>query len=306
MSDEPSEGHPGAAEPGADPAWPGPVAATEKAPPPRPEPRPAPPPAVVPGGRVANPVALASLAVGVVALVGGILPPTAPFGAALGILAVALGGTGIYKARQGGATGRGVAIIGLIAGLFGLAAACFWLALSTAVRGTAGPAPDLAQEAREEIGRIGPTVPIDALGIGTCFQDPVGGAEVNEVPVVACSQPHANEVYAILVVDGAPGAPYPLVQQLRAVADGECQAEPFDAYIGEHYLISSLDSVAYYPSQARWAAGDRRIVCVVSDPVGQVTASLRGTGEVLPPQGPLQPPPRPTVTPLPLPPPPTG
>ncbi|MGH8929809.1 MAG: septum formation family protein [Egibacteraceae bacterium] len=248
---------------------------------------------------------MASIVVGVVALIAGILPLTAPFGAALAVLALSLSLIGLYKAR-GGAKGKGAAITGFIIGLVSLSAACLWFAIAITTLWRVEPVPDLAREARAEIDRTGPTTAIDALQIGGCFQDPVGGAEVDAVPIVACAQPHDNEVYAILIVQEGPGAPYPGPLQMRATADGECQADPFEAYIGQSYLLSSLEAVAYYPSQARWAAGDREILCVVSDPVGQVSGSLRGTGEPVIQPRPIRPVPRPSVTPLPLPPPPPG
>ncbi len=315
MSDEPSGGEPETPrEPLPPPPPPRPTVSSEAGPepaearssvaaPPKPS---APRPVVVPGGRIANPAAVASIVVGVVALIAGILPLTAPFGAALGVGALSLSLIGLYKASRGGARGKGAAITGFVIGLAGLSAACLWFAIAITTLWRVEPAPDLARAARAELDRTGPTTAIDTLQIGDCFQDPLGGAEVDAVPIAACSQPHDNEVYAILIVQEGPNAPYPGPLQMRATADGECQADPFEAYIGQHYLLTDLEAVAYYPSQARWAAGDREILCVVSDPVGQVSGSLRGTGQPVIQPRPIRPVPRPSVTPLPLPPPAPG
>jgi hypothetical protein len=275
--------------------------------PPRPEPTPprqAPPPTTVPGARVANPTAVASLVIGFIAILTGVFPFTAPVGFALGVLALVLGGIGMAKSREASVSGRGLAITGVVTGLIGLIAACIWVAVYFV-----GPRVDrgnLEQVIRREvqgIPRLGPTRPINALEIGDCFNT-LPSSIVDEVFVVPCAQLHEREVYAILESPAGPDVPYPGLNAMRMAALGQCRADPFSDYTGSAYsLLSPLEVFAFYPTQNSWAAGDRSVICTLSGPAERTTGSLRGIAERVGPPPSPRPSPPPTLVPRPLPPP---
>ncbi len=282
--------------------------AIEPSPPEPTPPRPvAPSPVVVPGARAANPVAAAALVIGILALITGLFPFTALWGFALGVLALVLGGIAISKSRRGGVTGRGLAISGVIIGLLGLIAACVWIAIYLAqpdpVVADAQSVQEAAVEQQASV-PVGTPRPVNGLAIGECFNS-LQAAVVDQVSVIPCAQPHRSEVYAILDSPEGPGAPYPGTTVMRQAADGQCRADPYTDYIGGLDLFSRPQASAFHPNQERWAAGDRVIICTVSDPGapgGLTTGSLRGSAERIGLPTSPQPSPPPTLVPRPLPP----
>ncbi|MGH8933814.1 MAG: septum formation family protein [Egibacteraceae bacterium] len=145
--------------------------------------------------------------------------------------------------------------------------------------GSEPPTPELVDEIRSELER---SRSISDLSIGDCYNAPPGEV-TTYVSVVGCNEPHQQEVIALLMIQEDETAPYPGIDQLRATVDGECQADPFEAYVGRHYLLSPLEVIAFYPSGPRWRDGDRKIICAVSDPTGPTSGSVRGTGRIGPP-----------------------
>ena len=59
-------------------------------------------------------------------------------------------------------------------------------------------------------------------------------------------------------------------------ADDLCQAG-YATFVGVAFADSSLDYDDFLPSKASWAQGDRAVTCVISDPDGQTTGTLRGS-----------------------------
>ncbi|MGH8907808.1 MAG: septum formation family protein, partial [Egibacteraceae bacterium] len=232
---------------------------------------------------------MAALTVGVVALIAGVVLFTAPFGVALALIALALGGVGVARARRPNTAGTRAAVGGLLTGLAGLTAGGLWLAVNTAPTPspTQGTSAESIREAAEEAARLQESVPpgvprpVNGLAIGECFNS-LPAAVVDQVFVVPCAQPHKSEVYAILDSPEGPGAPYPGPTVMRQAADGQCRADPYTDYIGGLDLFSRPQASAFHPNQERWAAGDRVIICTVSDPTapgGLTTGSLRGSAE---------------------------
>lgn len=113
------------------------------------------------------------------------------------------------------------------------------------------------------------------LEIGTCFDDPASFAEVTDVPVVACADPHDNEVIALLTVDG-PSFPGEDVVNARA---GEGCIAAFDPYVGIAYAESVYEVGWFAPSADSWAIGDREVICFAFDLTGAETVgSISGVG----------------------------
>lgn len=99
--------------------------------------------------------------------------------------------------------------------------------------------------------------------IGTCldFGDSIE-AEVTELPVVLCGEPHSHEIYA---VETAAAASYPGFEALEAEAQTRCLGA-FEDYVG----ISAFDSELFFswlvPTLNSWDRDDdRQIVCVIGE-----------------------------------------
>lgn len=116
------------------------------------------------------------------------------------------------------------------------------------------------------------------LAVGTCFNNTeaaLGATELVEVPVVDCSEPHDNEVYAAFDMTEAE---FPGPEATDQIAFDEC-VDRFDTFVGTAWENSELDFTYLYPSAASWNQGDREIVCAIHRPDGErTTGSLEGAG----------------------------
>lgn len=117
-----------------------------------------------------------------------------------------------------------------------------------------------------------PVVNLTASEVGTCldFGDSIE-AEVTELPVVPCGEPHTHEIYAIEFSDAAT---YPGLEALEADAQAKCLGV-FEDYVG----VSAFDSELFFswlvPTLNSWdREDDRQIVCVIGEGNG---APLVGT-----------------------------
>ena len=109
------------------------------------------------------------------------------------------------------------------------------------------------------------------LKVGDCkLKD--SGTQISDTDVVPCSQPHDEEVYyEFKLADG---------QYDSSVIDTEvekCAADAFTSFIGIAYDSSTLDVSYMTPTKETWdKMNDRLVQCIVSDPAGQTTGSLKG------------------------------
>ncbi len=137
-----------------------------------------------------------------------------------------------------------------------LLAGCAWLQPGPAPTGSATPSGP-------------PAVPLTELKAGDCYDEASSG-----VAIVDCAEPHAYEVIAAFVV---PNASYP-----GATIDAEVQptcTQAFADFVGIDYDASVLTLRTIAPSSATWDEGSRQALCVVYDPSGDTTGSLRGTAK---------------------------
>lgn len=111
------------------------------------------------------------------------------------------------------------------------------------------------------------------IKVGDCLNDASAGDEVSSVPTVPCSEPHDSEAYhAFDLPDGA----YPGDEAIQTAA-GEGCGPAFETFVGIPYDESTLDFAYYFPTTSSWEQqNDREILCIVYDPNGQVTGSLKG------------------------------
>jgi hypothetical protein len=116
------------------------------------------------------------------------------------------------------------------------------------------------------------------LAVGDCFDDgdlSLGELEeVGEVPLVECSEPHDNEVYAIVAVDGEV---FPGEQAIQTQADESC-LDAFDPFVGLDYESSALDFGWLVPTADSWELGDRVVACFVYRlDLEKVSGTLQGS-----------------------------
>ncbi len=101
------------------------------------------------------------------------------------------------------------------------------------------------------------------LAVGDCFDDgdmALGEIEeIGEVPLVECAEPHDNEVYAVVTVDGEV---FPGEIAIQAQADEVC-LDAFDPFVGLDYQSSALDFGWLVPTADSWDMGDRVVACFV-------------------------------------------
>jgi hypothetical protein len=117
------------------------------------------------------------------------------------------------------------------------------------------------------------------LAVGDCFDDgdmAVGGVEeIGQVPMVECSEPHDNEVYAVVTVAGDV---FPGDVAIQGQADDVCMGA-FDGFVGLDYETSVLDFGWLVPTAETWDAGDRVVACFIYRmDLEKVTGTLQGTG----------------------------
>lgn len=179
------------------------------------------------GPRPTSSWAIAALVTGVFALV--------PVAITCGIVA-------LVQIRKRHERGTGLAISGIVlGGVWAVAGIVALVVLaSTALGGFEGT-----------VRQAGSTTP------GTCLDradDSTGVARV-----VPCSEPHDGEVYAVVQL---PESPWPGEGDLDDAAMDGCQ-DRYEPYLGRGYYSSDFDYGWFAPDAAEWAAGERRVVCVV-------------------------------------------
>lgn len=118
------------------------------------------------------------------------------------------------------------------------------------------------------------------LAVGDCFDDGdiavgPGVEEIGDVPLVDCSEPHDNEVYATVTVEGDS---FPGDQQISDHADQVCHAA-FEGFVGLDYQSSVLDFGWLVPTADSWGAGDRLVACFIYRlDLEKVSGTLEGSG----------------------------
>ena len=116
------------------------------------------------------------------------------------------------------------------------------------------------------------------LAVGDCFDDGdmVLGEleEIGDVPLVDCSAPHDNEVYAVVTVDGEV---FPGEEAIQTQADEVC-FDAFDPFVGLDYESSALDFGWLIPTADSWEMGDRIVACFVYRyDLAKVSGTLEGS-----------------------------
>lgn len=117
-------------------------------------------------------------------------------------------------------------------------------------------------------GAPGPVPPPAKPAVGDCFNTDQFAPGVSIDPrglhLVACTDPHQHEVYAIERDPDPAGAPFPGEEAMTAFADDLCLAD-FEPALGVDYRQSSLDFATIKPDATSWNDGDRSVICAVHD-----------------------------------------
>lgn len=109
-----------------------------------------------------------------------------------------------------------------------------------------------------------------SVSVGDCLDDSTD-IFLEEVPLLDCAAPHDLEVFDEFQVEGAVFDPVSIGEQ----ADTGCTSR-FESFIGVPFDSSLLDVVSYKPTAESWITGDRLVSCMVGDPSGKTTGTLRG------------------------------
>lgn len=189
--------------------------------------------------------------VAVAALVTGLL--------GLGPVALGLGLAGMRRTRAGAPvprSGRGLALAGVVLGALGTLA---WAALVAVVVGAVLAGRPLPADV---------AAPVDAravqLVVGSCVGEVPPDGPVDRVRVVPCADPHEAQVvssYAFPADDPWPGS-----EQASARVQASC-------VLTDDEQAQGLRMLAWAPSAASWARGDRTGLCLAVPPE-PVTGSL--------------------------------
>lgn len=125
----------------------------------------------------------------------------------------------------------------------------------------------------EETGQVSESanIGIFALKVGDCkLESPSGLLE--DADVVPCTEEHDEEVYhEITMPDGE------FSEEDVDAAGQECVGDAFTTFVGVTWDESTLDVYPINPTKDTWEQlNDRVVQCVISDPAGPVTGSLKG------------------------------
>jgi hypothetical protein len=114
------------------------------------------------------------------------------------------------------------------------------------------------------------------LKVGDCVMPPTTvKSEIDKVRVLACTEPHTEEAFA--VVPYSQGDTYPGDKVLKTFADGAC-LEKYQGYVGVAYTDSSLFYTYLLPSARGWSDGkDRNVICLITTTGEKLTASVKGS-----------------------------
>lgn len=128
----------------------------------------------------------------------------------------------------------------------------------------------------------GGTTDIFTLQIGDCIVDPAAAGATSDDPVetasvstVPCAESHDYEVYFHSTVSLTE---YPEDEDELWYEGEEICYNAFQSFVGTPYETSTLDFFYYVPTKESWTlANDRAVDCLVFDPAGPVTGSLKNS-----------------------------
>ena len=132
---------------------------------------------------------------------------------------------------------------------------------------------NLLEPARDESGQVQKeaNVGVTTVRTGDCIEKLEEAEVVSNMRVVPCTTPHEGEVFHSFEL---PAGDYPGEEELRVAAEKQCDPA-FGTFVGKPVDESKLTYYSYTPDKATWDSGDRRARCVITDPAGMESKSLR-------------------------------
>lgn len=163
------------------------------------------------------------------------------------------------------------------------------LLVTTACGGDEGPAGDTSSSTPSTTTTL-PRPPsaeltaITEVEDGSCFDTHSETSSMTRaVWIVPCAERHDYEVYSTFDYEGPEigyrHPAYPGEKVIQDQAERRCY-EGFEPFVGTRWTVSKLDIRTWWPSEASWLEGDRRILCAVT-PTDRtpMTGSRRGSRE---------------------------
>jgi hypothetical protein len=139
-----------------------------------------------------------------------------------------------------------------------LAAAAVVVLSGCSMLGFERDAPRDADGVATAAARADPT----AVKVGDCVQDP-GGEDFYDVEIVPCGDPHQLEVFhGHKLTQGS----IPTTDDEWMGLEAEMCDPAFAEFVGVAWDVSTLETTTFTPSPESWAAGERRILCLVGLP----------------------------------------
>jgi len=121
------------------------------------------------------------------------------------------------------------------------------------------------------------TKQVDDLAVGDCLLMPAN-EEITEVESAECTDPHELEVFHLVTLGDAAGAPYPGEDAVFDEIIDQC-VDRFESYVAFPYEDSVWWVNAIYPTPDSWEEGDDRAgTCVLFQPgLGEDPLTLTGS-----------------------------
>ncbi len=127
---------------------------------------------------------------------------------------------------------------------------------------------------RDEQGNVQEQDNIDifSLKLGDCKMADDTTGEIQDADVVPCDQPHDEEVFFEYTMDDGEFD----AAAIQTAGEEVCYGQNFTDFVGIPWDDSTLDVWYLSPTEQTWnQMNDRLIQCIISDPAGQTTGTLK-------------------------------
>lgn len=177
-------------------------------------------------------------------------------------LSVIFGIVALVQLRRRPRKGKGLAVAGLV--LSGVWVLIIALAVTAVI--VSGPERNAAGEITDP-----GTVTATELTSGDCVNGVRDGASVTTLPAVPCTEPHEAEIFAVFSLRLTE---WPGDEAVLDEAEKGCE-QRIGGYEAAMMDDQTLELMFLHPSVESWRGGDHEVTCMVMDPKGKRTGSLR-------------------------------
>jgi hypothetical protein len=117
------------------------------------------------------------------------------------------------------------------------------------------------------------------LRVGDCVRLDLDDEEIFLVPTVDCELSHNAEVIAVGELNPDGDREYPGESEVQTEIFETCAADDFTDYIGIDYQDSIYNVYTIFPIEQRWKKDRGEYTCLVISEDGDVTGTIRNSGE---------------------------